>query len=76
MIAFDNNRIKSLREIHKITLDEMAEKLGKARQQVSIWELGVNTPSLENLVHICNTFDVPISFFVYEVSSTVDDKAA
>lgn len=74
MYAFDNNRIKTLRETHKMTLDEMAERLGKVKQQVSIWECGVNVPSLENLINICNTFDVPMSFFVYDVSSSIDDK--
>lgn len=72
--AFDCNRIKTLRESHRLTLDEMAEKLGKVKQQVSIWECGVNAPSLENLLLICNTFDVPMSFFVYDVSSTIGDN--
>lgn len=74
MYAFDSNRIRTLRETHKMTLDEMAEKLGKVKQQVSIWECGVNAPSLENLIHICNTFDVPMSFFVYDASSIIDDN--
>ena len=74
MYAFDSNRIRTLRETHKMTLEEMAEKLGKVKQQVSIWECGVNAPSLDNLIHICNTFDVPMSFFVYDVSSTIDNS--
>jgi transcriptional regulator with XRE-family HTH domain len=72
--AFDSNRIKTLRETHRMTLDEMAEKLGKVKQQVSIWECGVNMPSLDNLIHICNTFDVPLSFFVYDMSSIIDNS--
>jgi transcriptional regulator with XRE-family HTH domain len=72
--AFDSNRIRTLREAHKMTLEEMAEKLGKVKQQVSIWECGVNVPSLDNLIHICNTFDVPISFFVYEVTGTIENN--
>ena len=76
IVEFKSERIKTLRDIHDITLEEMAAKLGKVKQQVSIWESGVNMPSLDNLILICNTFDVPISFFVSEVSTTVDDRKA
>ena len=76
MIEFRNQRIRELREANDMTLEEMAGKMGKPKQLVSVWENGVNSPSIENLVLICNTFDADVSFF-FDIASTlvVDDTA-
>lgn len=76
MIEFRYSRIKDLREAHGWTLEQMADKLGKVKQQVNIWENGINMPSLENLIHICNTLDVDPSFFFDSVSTPVEEKQA
>jgi transcriptional regulator with XRE-family HTH domain len=73
-IEFKPERIKTFREAHGMTLDEMAGKMGKPKQLLSVWENGVNSPSLENLLLICNTFDVLPSFFFNSVCDTVDGK--
>jgi transcriptional regulator with XRE-family HTH domain len=75
VIEFRNQRIRELREANGMTLEEMAGKMGKPKQLVSVWENGVNSPSIENLVLICNTFDADPSFFFDAVSIlVVDDK--
>jgi len=66
MYVYHADRIKELRDARGLTLEDMAERMGKARQQLSIWEHGINAPSLENLLLICNTFDVAPSFFLTE----------
>lgn len=65
-ITFRPERIRTLRDDRGITLDEMAAKIGKPKQLVSVWENGVNAPTLENLLLICNTFHVGTDFFLVE----------
>lgn len=76
MLEFRHQRIKELREAHGLSLEEMALKLGKQKQQIGIWENGVNTPSVENLLLICNTFDVGMSFFIDSASTSVEEETA
>lgn len=73
MVEFRFQRIKELREAHGMTLEEMAGKMGKQKQQLGIWENGINSPTIDNLVLLCNTFDVHPSFFFDTVSTTVEE---
>lgn len=76
MVEFRYQRLKELREAHNMTLDDMGAKLGKQKQQVGIWENGINSPTIDNLLLICNTLDVHPSFFFDEVSSSVEETKA
>jgi len=76
VVEFRYQRIKELREGHGMTLEVMAEKMGKRKQQLAVWEGGANSPNVKNLVLLCNTFDVHPSFFFDSVSSTVEEKKA
>jgi len=76
IFVFKPERIRTLRDVHGMTLEVMANKMGKPKQLVSVWENGVNSPSLENLLLICNTFEVPPSFFLVDTFDTVDVKEA
>jgi len=76
MIEFQFHRLRTLRESHGLTLDEMAGRLGKQKQQLSLWENGINAPSMDNFVLICNTLDVDPSFFFSEASSSVEEAHA
>lgn len=73
MIAFRPKRIKILRETHGETMEDMGARTGKTKQQINIWENGINSPSIENLVLICNTYDVKTCFFFDDVSTTVEE---
>lgn len=68
MLKFETDRLKTLRETFGIQVEEAAAKVGKTKQQWTIWENGVNSPSVENLLVICNAFDVDVSFFFDDVS--------
>lgn len=74
MIEFKHGRIRELREAHGLTLEEMGNHMGKAKQQLGIWENGVNLPNLENFIALCNTFDVDPSFFFDVVATPVEEK--
>ncbi|MBV5338135.1 MAG: helix-turn-helix transcriptional regulator [Deltaproteobacteria bacterium] len=73
MVEFRFQRIKELREANGMTLEEMAGKMGKQKQQLGIWENGINSPTIDNLLVICNTFDVDPSFFFDVVSTLVEE---
>ena len=74
MYEFRRQRITALRDRLGMTREEMAERLGKKKQQISIWESGVNKPTLDNLLDLCNTFDTAPTFFFTEVSTTVEER--
>lgn len=76
MVEFRYQRIKELREGHGMTLDVMADRMGKRKQQLAVWESGANFPNVKNLVLLCNTFDVHPSFFFDNASSTLEEKKA
>ena len=76
MLEFRYQRIKELREAHGMTLEEMALKMGKQKQQIGIWENGINFPTVDNLLLLCNTFDVDTSFFFDKASTPVEEKNA
>ena len=74
MYQFRPQRLVALREGLGLSQEEMAEKLGKKKQQISIWENGVNKPTIDNLLEICNTFDTAPEFFFEKVSTTVEEE--
>lgn len=75
MVEFRFQRIKELRTGHGLTLDSMAAKMGKTKQQLAVWESGANSPSVKNLVLLCNTFDVNPAFFFDSVSTTSEEAS-
>lgn len=75
MFEFRPQRIAALRDGLGLSQDEMAEKLGKKKQQISIWENGVNKPTIDNLLEICNVFDVAPEFFFDKVSTTAEETS-
>lgn len=72
MYEFRKERIVALREGLSLSQEEFAAELGKKKQQISIWENGVNTPSIDNLLEICNRFKTAPEFFFDQVSTTVE----
>ncbi|OHD24882.1 MAG: hypothetical protein A2Y38_16250 [Spirochaetes bacterium GWB1_59_5] len=75
MYKFLASRIKTLRVNLGLTQEQMADMLGKRVQQISIWEAGVNCPSMENFLQICNTFDTSPAFFLVDDSTLVEESS-
>ena len=55
------NYIKQLRNINKMTQEELANKLYVSRQAVSNWETGKDVPTVDNVKDICIIFNVSIA---------------
>ena len=68
-----NNLIK-LRKKHKLTQNELAEKLNYSDNAISRWERGEVTPSIETLDQIAKYFDVPLSSLIEDNALGVSEK--
>jgi Predicted transcriptional regulators len=53
--------LKSIREKHNLTQDQMAERIGVTRQAVSRWETGETQPNTEMLKVLSKEFNVSIN---------------
>jgi DNA-binding XRE family transcriptional regulator len=61
------HKITLLRNASNTTLNEYATKLGVCTSSLRNWEKGYNLPTLENVVKICNTFNISINdLILYE----------
>lgn len=49
---------------HKMTLEELAEKMSVTRQTVSKWEKGKATPTVQDLLKLCDIFECDYGYLV------------
>ncbi len=57
-------RIRTTREDNDLTQTEIARLLQVNRSAYSLWELGINTIPLNNLVDFCNTFKLSLDYIL------------
>ncbi|MDO4478103.1 MAG: helix-turn-helix transcriptional regulator [Lachnospiraceae bacterium] len=55
-----NLKIKSLREAHEMTQEQVAEALYVSRRTVAKWEKGRSYPSIDSLKNLAKCFGVPL----------------
>ncbi|MGL5149652.1 MAG: helix-turn-helix domain-containing protein [Clostridium sp.] len=55
-------RLKSLRELKKLTQEEIADKLNVSRTTYANWETGRAEPGLEMIISLANVFGVSIDY--------------
>jgi transcriptional regulator with XRE-family HTH domain len=56
------NRIKQLREELKITQMQLAEKLNKTQQTISLYEKGINEPDLDGYILLAKLFNCSVEY--------------
>lgn len=56
-MAFPKN-LKALRLKHKLTQDELGEKLYLSRTSISNYEIGKNEPNIETIIAISDLFNI------------------
>ena len=66
MGVFNPNKIRELRKKNKISQKKLGEYLGISDRAVSKWELGLSSPSGQNLIQLSKVFKVPVECFLYE----------
>ncbi len=60
-----SQNILSLRARSEMTQEELAQKIGVARQTVAKWEAGDAIPDLDNATRLAQVFDVSIDALVH-----------
>lgn len=63
LIAFNSRRRRKELGISQVTL---AEKMGKARQQIVIWESGRTPPTWKHLEELADALSVPLQYLLTE----------
>lgn len=61
-------KLKGMRNLKGWSQDELAERLNMTRSAIGNWELGIRTPSYENLEAIADLFNYPIAYFIGELT--------
>lgn len=57
-------RIKYLREKHKITQAALAKRLDISRNAVNSWEMGLSFPSVANIIELTRIFKVSADYLL------------
>ena len=70
------SNIRFLREEHKLTQEQVADKIGVSFQAVSSWERDTYRPDTDKLLRLAELFDVSVSALVEEKTNTFETKDA
>ncbi len=70
------HRIRTRRQILKITQDSLAERLGITFQQVQKYEKGSNRISASRLLDVAAILDVPLTYFFEDLDGSKGSEAA
>lgn len=63
-MKFGDN-LKAIRKHHKISQEQLAERVGVSRQSVSKWETGEAYPEMHNILQLCKIFNCKINDLVH-----------
>lgn len=61
-----NEKLVMLRKQHNLSQEQVAEKLGVARQTVSKWELGETTPEMDKLIIMSELYNITLDELMKE----------
>jgi len=70
-----SQRLELLRERFGLTQQELAEKIGVSREQVSRWERGKQNPTVDKLSEICRALGIEESQFWDDSIASVKPKS-
>ncbi|MEH6941485.1 helix-turn-helix domain-containing protein [Bacillus sp. JJ722] len=69
MIAITSSRIKALREARKLTMQELADKVGISKSMISYYENGKKTPSVKTINIIASVLNVSVDYLLGKTDS-------
>ncbi len=58
------DKIKTIRQSHKLSQAEFGERVNVSNRAVSKWESGAAMPSTETLLAIADEFEIPLDYFL------------
>lgn len=59
-----SENLYSLRKLHKLSQEQVADRLGVSRQAVAKWETGETTPDIHNCTALAQLYDVSLDELV------------
>lgn len=59
-----SENLLSLRKVHQLTQEEVAEKVGVSRQALAKWEMGETVPDIERCRMLAELYDVSLDALV------------
>ena len=68
------NRIKQLREENNITQIQLAKKLNKTQQTISLYENGTNEPDLDSYIILSKLFNRSIEYIAGKSDVNIDSN--
>lgn len=66
-------KIRELRENLKLTQGEFAAAIGVTQKTITFWENDKNEPNEENILTICNKYNIDKDFFITQDVITIDN---
>ena len=68
-------KLKMFREINNLSQEQLGQKLNVTDKTISAWETGEREINLTNAKTICELFNIPNSYFVFnENFKSINDK--
>ena len=64
MSNLSSERLKALREARKLTMQELADKLGVSKSMISYYEKGKKTPSVKTIDKMADTLNVSVDYLI------------
>ncbi|MEO1769585.1 helix-turn-helix domain-containing protein [Candidatus Enterococcus ferrettii] len=68
-----NQMIKTKRKEHKLTQEQLAEKIFVSKKTISNWETGKTTPDIDSLIRLARLFNLSLDTILLEESTIVKD---
>lgn len=63
---FLGGKLRFIRNLKDLSLRELAEKIGITKMAISNWENGIAQPSKENILKLCDIFNLEYDYFYKE----------
>lgn len=65
-----SDNLTSLRKLHRMSLEDVAEKIGVSRQAVTKWESGVTKPDIDHCIALATLYNVSVDNLVNFMEKT------
>ncbi|GFH39819.1 S24 family peptidase [Lactococcus insecticola] len=69
-------KLKQLRKEKGLTMEELANKIGRTKSTISRWEKGERSPKMFEMVKLEQIFGIPAEEIMYDVTATSDSIIA
>lgn len=67
-------RIREIRQLRKLTQDDLEERTGLVRSYISRIETGITEPALESIEKLARSLDVPLWYLFYGTDEEFDEE--